>query len=254
MTAKTENEIQNLRKVGNLLARVLHELSAMVREGVSTAALDLAAEKIIRENGAIPAFLGYQPDSSTTPYPAALCVSINDEVVHGIPSSRRILKNGDIVSLDLGLSYDGFFVDSATTVCVGACDETAQTLLTATKEATSEAIKAARVGGHIGDIGAAVERVAKKYNFNIVEDLGGHAVGKAVHEKPFVPNEGKEGSGEKLVEGLVLAIEPMLCEGKGAIVLDEDGWTYRMRDGKRSAHFEHTVLLTKNGPEILTRR
>lgn len=251
MIAKTEDEIKNLRKAGKLLAEVLRDTAKLVREGVTTAALDLAAEAQIVKNAAVPVFLGYT-EGGSTPYPAALCVSVNDEVVHGIPSEKRVLKNGDIVSLDLGLSYNGFFVDSAITVCVGACDEAAQKLIEATKEATNEAIKAAKVGGRIGDIGAAVERVAQKYNFTIVEDLGGHAVGKAVHEKPFVPNEGREGSGEKLVEGLVLAIEPMLCEGKGTIVLDEDQWTYRMRDRKRAAHFEHTVLLTKNGPEILT--
>jgi methionyl aminopeptidase len=157
-----------------------------------------------------------------------------------------------MVSLDLGLSYNGYFSDSAVTLCVGACDEVAQKLITATKEATMAGIKAARVGNRIGDIGAAIEAVAKKYHFAVVEDLGGHALGKEVHEKPYIPNEGTAGTGQKLQEGLVIAIEPMLAEGKGAITLMEDEWTYRMRDKKRCAHVEHTIIITNKCPEILT--
>ena len=252
MIARSDEDITNLRKAGHILATVLKELSAMTRVGVSTAELDLAAEKSIRAAGAVPAFLGYKPQGASYPYPATLCVSINDEVVHGIPSTERVLQTGDLVKLDLGLSYEGYFVDSATTVCVGECTQEEQRLLEATKEATRDAIAAAKVGGRVGDIGAAVERVAKKYNFEIVQDLGGHAVGKSVHEKPFIPNEGREGEGELLKEGLVLAIEPMFALGGGDIELEADDWTYRTRDGKRSSHFEHTVILTKNGPEILT--
>ncbi|MDO8548124.1 MAG: type I methionyl aminopeptidase [bacterium] len=252
MIAKSEDEIKNLRKAGKILAEVLDALVQRVEVGVTTAQLDVQAESMIREKGALPVFLGYKPEGAAYPYPATLCVSINDEVVHGIPSEKRFLTNGDIVSLDLGLSYNNYFVDSAITVCVGICDDQASKLIEATREAVTEAIKVATVGGHIGDIGAAVVRVAKKYNFGVVEDLGGHAVGKAVHEKPFIPNEGKEGEGEEIKLGMVLAIEPMLAEGKGAIKLDKDEWTYRMRDGKRAAHFEHTVLITEKGPEILT--
>jgi len=252
MIAKTADEINNLRIAGKILAGVLVDVAKLVKPGVSTAELDLAAEKIIREKGGVPAFLGYKPEGAAYPYPATLCVSINDEVVHGLPSEDRILKEGDIVSLDEGLSYNEYFVDHAVTLCVGEADEKTKKLLQANREALDVAIAAAQVGGHIGDIGAAVEKVAKKYNVGIVQDLGGHAVGKAVHEKPFIPNEGEEGKGEKLVEGLVIAIEPMFAEGKGAIKLDKDEWTYRMRDGSRAAHFEHTVLLTKDGPEILT--
>jgi methionyl aminopeptidase len=250
--AKTENEIKNLRAGGKLLGHVLRELSALVAPGVTTASLDLAAEKMIREGGGMPAFLNYLPDGAAYPYPATLCVSINEEVVHGIPSVDRILKNGDMVSLDLGLSYNGYFVDSARTLCVGEGDATAKKLIEATKEATMAGIKTARVGNRVGDIGAAIEEVAKKYHFAVVEDLGGHAVGKAVHEHPYIPNEGVPGTGERLSEGLVIAIEPMLAEGKGAITLMEDEWTYRMRDKKRCAHVEHTIIITKKGPEILT--
>lgn len=254
MIAKTQDEIHNLRAAGKILAEVLRELEKMVKPGISTAELDLAAEKLIRERGAVPAFLGYKPDGASYPFPATLCVGVNDEVVHGIPSEEKILNEGDIISLDEGLSYNGYFVDSAITVGVGEIDEGAKKLLKANQEALDAAIAAAKSGGHVGDIGAAVEEVAHKHGVAVVEDLGGHAVGRSVHEKPFIPNEGKRGEGEKLQEGLVIAIEPMFAEGKGAIKLDDDQWTYRMKDGKRAAHFEHTVLITERGAEVLTAR
>lgn len=268
MIAKTEEELKNLRAAGKILAGVLHDLALRAKDGVSTAELDLFAEHVIRARGAVPAFLGYKPEGAATPYPAALCVSINDEVVHGIPSAARLLRKGDVVALDLGLSYNGYFVDAARTLRVGyedkgeiigekslmASDPDAKgrALIAATKEALAAAIAVTRPGGHIGDIGAAVGRVAKKYKFSVVEDLGGHAVGRAVHEKPFIANEGKEGEGEEIVEGLVLAIEPMFAEGKGAIVLGADQWTYKMKDHSRAAHVEDTVLVTKIGAEVLT--
>ncbi|MES2203030.1 MAG: type I methionyl aminopeptidase [Patescibacteria group bacterium] len=252
MIAK-EKDFADLRKAGKMLAHVLRELVVMTKVGVTTAELDLAAERMIKEFDAVPVFLGYKPEGSPTPYPASLCVSINDEVVHGIPHETVVIQDGDVVSLDLGLSYNGYFVDAARTVAVGEVDSAAQLLLIATKEALDAAIKAAKVGGYTGDIGAATVEVATKYKLGIVEDLGGHAVGRAVHEKPFIANDGVAGEGDKLLEGHVLAIEPMLCEGRGAIILDRDQWTYRMEDGKRAAHFEDTVILTKNGPEILTR-
>lgn len=252
MIAKTEDEIKNLQAAGKILAEVLADVTKLVKPGVSTAELDLAAEAAIRARGAVPAFLGYQPEGAAYPFPATLCVAVNDEVVHGIPSVQKILQEGDTISLDEGLSYNGFFVDSAITVRVGEVDAGAVKLLNATREALDAAIAAAKAGAHIGDIGAAVVRVAKKYNLGVVEDLGGHSIGKVVHEKPFIPNEGEVGEGPEIKLGMVLAIEPMLAEGKGAIILDKDEWTYRMRDGKRAAHFEHTVLITKDGPEILT--
>lgn len=270
MIATTEEQKKNIRAAGKILAGVLADTAKLLKEGVTTAELDLAAEHAIRARGAVPSFLHYKPEGAAYPYPAALCVSINDEVVHGIPNAKRILRNGDIVSLDAGLSYQGYFVDAARTYIVGDDTTTISTagemslkarglgdlkahqLIAATKEALQGAIAAARVGKHVGDIGAAVVRVAANRKFAIVQDLGGHAVGAAVHEKPFIANEGHEGEGEELVEGMVLAIEPMLAEGKGDIILDEDEWTYRMEDGKRAAHFEDTVLLTKDGPEILT--
>jgi methionyl aminopeptidase len=197
--------------------------------------------------------LGYKPEGAHKPFPAVLCVSINEEVVHGIPSQDRLLEEGDIVTLDLGLSYQGYFVDSAVTVCVGECDAAARKLIDATREALTVAIKAAKAGNRLGDIGAAVEEVAHRSKLAIVEDLGGHAVGKAVHEKPYIANFGEPGTGEKIVEGMVLALEPMLAEGSAKIVLERDEWTYRTADRSRAAHFEHTILVTKDGPEILTK-
>jgi len=253
MIAKTQKEIDHLRTAGKALSEVLQEVAALVHVGVTTAALDLAAEKGIETRGAKAAFLGYKPDGARTAYPAVLCVSVNDEIVHGIPSEKKILKEGDVVSLDLGLSYEGFFVDSAITLCVGKSDAAAKKLLSATRDATAAAIAAARIGNHVGDIGAAVEEVAKRAGLSVVEDLGGHAVGKAVHEQPFIPNEGCVGEGVEITEGMVLAIEPMLALGSPKIVLAKDDWTYLTRDGSRAAHFEHTVLITKDGPEILTK-
>ncbi len=252
MIATKQEEIENLRKAGKILAAALRELEGMAKPGVTTSELDMAAEQYIVREGARSSFLRYQPEGASSPYPAALCVSINDEVVHGIPGGK-VLAEGDVVTVDLGLSYNGYFVDAARTVIVGEGDADARNLVEGTREALKESIKAAVVGNHIGDLGAATTEVAKKYGLGVVEDLGGHAVGKAVHEKPFIANDGRAGEGERIVEGMVLAIEPMLCEGKGAIILDEDDWTYRMEDGGRAAHFEDTVLVTKDGPEILTR-
>ncbi len=269
MIATTPEQLKSLRAGGKILAGVLKDVAALCKEGVTTAELDLACEHAIRARGAVPAFLDYEPPGASYPFPAALCVAINDEVVHGIPDEKRLLRNGDVLSIDAGLSYKGYFVDAARTLIVGSTTEMvfggerslivhgigdlkAHQLVAATKEALQAAVSMARAGKHIGDIGASVMRVARNRGFAIVEDLGGHAVGGAVHEKPFIGNTGKEGEGEELVVGMVLAIEPMLAEGKGAIILDEDEWTYRTADGKRAAHFEDTVLITESGAEVLT--
>ncbi len=253
MIIETDDDKKQLRAAGNILSGVLKDLEAAAKEGITTAELDLMAEHAIVARGAVPAFLNYKPDGAAIPYPAALCISINDEVVHGIPSQKRILRNGDIVSLDLGLSYNGYFVDSARTLIVGGeGDAPARRLIAATREALNAAVAAAHAGAHTGDIGAAVERVARKYKLGVVKDLGGHAVGRAVHEKPFIGNEGNEGEGEVLPAGMVLAIEPMLSEGKGDIILAEDNWTYKMRDRSRAAHFEQTIIVGEGAPEILT--
>ena len=253
MIATTPEDFKNLRTAGKILAGVLADTALQVRGGISTAELDLFAEHAIRARGGSPSFLDYQPEGAAYPYPAALCVSINREVVHGIPRAERKIKYGDIVSLDLGLSYNGYFVDAARTVYVGKePDDKARILIDGTKEALATALGATRVGGHVGDIGDAVARIARARGLGVVQDLGGHAVGRAVHEKPFIPNEGKRGEGEKIVSGMVLAIEPMLAEGKGEVVVEDDEWTHSMADGKRAAHFEDTVIVTENGVEILT--
>jgi methionyl aminopeptidase len=253
MIAKTQEEIQNLRTAGKILAQALREVSRLVKPSVSTAALDLAAEKYIRDNGCVPAFLNYSQEGSAYPFPAALCVSIDDEVVHGIPREDRIIKKGELVMLDLGLSYKGYFSDAAITVVAGQGDEKGKKLIEATQEAIAAAIKVAKPGATTGDLGAAIETVGKKYGLGIVEELGGHSLGKVPHEKPFVPNAARAGTGEKLVEGLVLAIEPIFTEGRGDIVLADDEWTYLTADHSRSAETEHTVLITKNGAEVLTK-
>jgi methionyl aminopeptidase len=255
MIATTPDQIKALRAAGRILAGVLKDVEALCKEGTTTAELDLAAEHATRARGGVPSFLNYQPEGAAYPYPASLCVSINDEVVHGIPNEKRILRKGDVLSIDAGLSYQGYYVDAARTLIVGgpkSGDRKANELIAATREALDASLAVIRPGKHLGDIGAAVMRVAGNRGFAIVEDLGGHAVGGAVHEKPFIANEGREGTGDEILEGMVLAIEPMLTEGKGAIVLDEDEWTYRMEDGKRAAHFEETILVTKDGAEVLT--
>lgn len=254
MIATQQSDIDNLRKAGKILAHVLHEVEKLTVSGATTAELDIAAERMILEQGAVPAFLNYKPSGAAYAFPAALCVSVNDEVVHGIPSEEHVLHDGDIVTIDLGLSYNGLFVDAALTVLVGECDAGAQNLRTGTQEALKAAIAAVKPGSHIGDIGAAVEAVAKKYKLSIVEELGGHALGKAPHEKPFIPNVGKKGQGGKIPLGMVLALEPILSEGKSIIVLDDDQWTYRTKDHSRTAHVEHTILVTEDGAEILTVR
>jgi methionyl aminopeptidase len=252
MIAKTQEEIAGLRAAGKLLAEALRHTAALVKPGINTAELDLAAEKFIRDHGAVPAFLNYKPDGASYAFPAALCVSINDEVVHGIPSEEYVIEEGDLVMLDLGLSLDGYFADMATTVCAGEIDEKGRVLVDATQEAFRAALKAAKPGARMGDIGAAIQAVAEKHGLGVVEELGGHSLGRVAHEAPFVPNTGVAGRGHVLVEGLVLAIEPIFTEGGGDIELMDDEWTYVTADGSRSAETEHTVLITKDGAEILT--
>ncbi len=270
MIATDPQDIKNLRAAGSILAGVLQDLQALAKDGVSTAELDLAAEHAIRARGAVPAFLNYMQEDSPYPFPAALCVAVNHEVVHGIPSANRFLHNGDVLSLDLGLSYNGLFVDAARTMIVGVHtdfanpageqslrpsegDPKAQKLLRATHEALEAALSVVHAGARVGDIGAAVMRVAGKYGVSVVEELGGHGLGKTPHEAPFVGNIGREGEGELLQEGEVLAIEPILTEGNGKIMLEKDQWTISTKDKKRAAHFEDTVIVTKSGVEVLTR-
>lgn len=252
---KTKEEIEILREGGKRLAAVLYKVKDMVKPGVSTKDLDLYAEKLIREMGDVPAFLNYRPAGAKTPFPASLCVSVNDEVVHGIPDKKRALKEGDIVSIDLGLKHRGLFTDMAVTVGVGAVSPASQKLMDTTEKALQVAIDAARGGSTVGDIGHAVESFVRgqKTQYGIVEVLSGHGVGRAIHEDPYIPNFGKAGKGEKLVPGMVVALEPMLNNGTKNVTLDDDGYTFRTADGKKSAHFEKTILITEGEAEILTK-
>ncbi len=247
-----KKEVEALREGGKRLATILRKVVKEVRPGISTKELDNLAEKLIREGGDEPAFLNYTPDGAKFPYPATLCVSINNEIVHGIPSHKRILKEGDIVGLDLGLKHKGFFTDMAMTVPVGGIDKEAKKLIEVTGKSLMKGIEAAKNGGFIGDIGEAIENFVKPHGYGIVKILGGHGVGEKVHEDPYVPNYGKSGTGPKLVPGMVLALEPMLNEGRDKVFLDNDGYTFKTKDGKRSAHFEHTILITEDKAEILT--
>ena len=250
---KTKKEIKVLREGGKRLATVLYKVKEKVMPGVSTKDLDKYAEKLIKDMGDVPAFLNYRPAGVRTPFPATLCTSVNEEVVHGIPSADKILKEGDIISIDLGLQHKGLFTDMALTVPVGTVSNSTLKLLEVTEQALQVGISAIRPDTRVGDIGHAIESFVRPHHYGIVEILSGHGVGRAIHEDPYIPNFGQKEKGEKLLPGMVIAIEPMLNNGTKNVILDKDGYTYRTTDGKKSAHFEHTVLVTKEGAEILTR-
>jgi methionyl aminopeptidase len=253
VTIKTKEEIEVLREGGKRLAFILEEVGKATKAGVSTLDLDKLAQKLVEEGGDKAAFLNFKPAGAKRAYPATICISINDEIVHGIPNENsKIIKDGDIVSLDMGLVHKGLFTDSAITVGVGEVDEVGKSLIEDTKNALYAGIDAVKEGGHVRDISYAIERYVRPKHLGIVEELCGHGVGYKVHEDPYIPNFCLESKGEKLKAGMVLAIEPMLNEGTKHIKLDADGWTYRTADGKRSAHFEHTIVVTKDGVEILT--
>ena len=248
---KTKEQIEIIREGGKILAKILEETAKIVKPGISTYDLDRFARGLIEKGGDIPAFLNYKPEGISNPYPASLCVSVNNEIVHGIPSKNKILKEGDVVSLDLGLKHKGLFTDHAVTVPVGEISKRDQELLDTTKKSLELGIWAARGGNTVGDIGHAIESfVHKKYG--IVRELAGHGVGVKVHEDPYVPNYGKEHSGQKLIPGMIIAIEPMLNIGRDDIVVEADDWTIKTADGSHSAHFEHTILITEGDAEILT--
>jgi methionyl aminopeptidase len=245
---KSAREIEIMAEGGRILAATVAMLEREVRPGLSTADLDTLAEQFIRgHDGAVPAFKGLYG------FPGSVCTSINNEIVHGIPSRRRVLRDGDIVSIDVGVGYRGYFTDSAVTVPVGQVDAEAERLLAVTRSSLDAGIAAARAGAHIGDIGAAVQAVVERAGFSVVRDLVGHGIGTEFHEEPQVPNYGKPKRGVKLVPGLTLAIEPMVNAGGPATRTLPDKWTIVTVDGSRSAHFEHTVAITENGPRVLTR-
>jgi methionyl aminopeptidase len=245
IVCKTPAELERMRGANVLVADVLAELRALVEPGISTADLDAVAERRIREAGGVPAFKGYRG------YPATLCASVNEQVVHGIPS-RRALVSGDIVSLDIGANVNGFFGDAAVTVGVGTIEPEVARLLRVTEQALYEAIAVVRVGARISDLGHAVQQYVEAQGFSVVREFVGHGIGVALHEEPQIPNYGQPGRGPRLAEGMVLAIEPMVNIGKPAVKVLADGWTAVTKDGSRSAHFEHTVAVTAQGPWILT--
>lgn len=252
---KSKEEIQILREGGKRHAEILLALKKMVQPGIKASFLNSEAERLILDGGDKPAFLNYQPHSSARPFPASLCVSINDEIVHGIPNEddTKILKEGDIVTLDLGITHKGLITDAAITVPVGKISKELETLLEVTEKALMMGIKAAKGGKRVGDIGMVIERTAISHGYGVVEELSGHGVGYEVHEDPFVPNYGEAGKGEVLKPGMVIAIEPIFNLGSRDVFVDKDGYTYRTIDGKPSAHFEHTIVITKGEPEILTK-
>ncbi len=249
---KTDSEIERLRKGGPILAAILRQVAEKVTPGITTGELNTYAHELITKAGHTPAFLNYKPEGQDFPYPASLITSVNAEVVHGIPG-KKVLKEGDIVALDLGLNYEGVFLDHAITVPVGAIGGKDKELLAVTEEALAKGIEAIVPGATVGDIGYAIESFVKPYKLGIVRVLSGHGVGRAIHEDPYIPNYGKPGKGAKLVPGMVIAIEPMLTRGSEDIITMPDGYTLKTVDGSRSAHFEHTVLITETGAEILTK-
>ena len=242
---RTEDEVDLIRTSARLVGLCLDHLETLVQPGVSTLDLDRAAEEFVRDHKATPAFLGYRG------YPATLCVSVNEVVVHGIPDGR-VLKDGDIVGCDMGVVVDGYYGDSARTFPVGTIKPEAQKLLDVTREAMHKGIAQAVVGNRIGDIGHAVQSHVEAHGFSVVRDLVGHGIGRQLHEEPQVPNYGRPGKGLKLELGQVLAIEPMVNLGRADVVTQGDGWTVVTRDGRWSAHFEHTIAVGREAPEILS--
>lgn len=249
---KTPNEIEIIREGGKILATVLEKVAKKVAPGVSTYELDQYTYKLIKEGGDVPAFLNYKPEGASKEFPATICISVNNEVVHGIPKRSKILKEGDIVSLDLGLKHKGYFTDHAVTVPVGKISKKDRELLDTTKKALELGIWAARGGDTVGDIGHAIESFVNR-KYGIVRELAGHGVGIKIHEDPYVPNYGKAGKGQKLIPGMIIAIEPMLNMGSEHIINADDNWTIKTYDGSHSAHFEHTILITEGEAEILTK-
>jgi len=244
---KSPAELEKMRRAGAVVAQVLVEIAELVKPGATTADLDLFAQTRTKELGAKPAFKGYHG------FPATLCVSVNEEVVHGIPSKKRILKEGDIVGIDFGVILDGWFGDSARTFAVGKIAPEAQKLLEITEKSLHLGIEQARAGQHLFDIGHAVQNFVESHGYSVVREFVGHGIGKSLHEDPQVPNFGIRGKGMLLKPGMVLAIEPMINAGKPEVRVLSDGWTAVTVDKALSAHFEHTVAITEQGPEILTR-
>ena len=248
---KTEDEIELMRQANQLVGKTLGELAKHIKPGVTTLQLDKVADEFIRDHGAVPTFKGF-PNPYGRPFPASICTSVNDVVVHGVPDEKTVLKEGDIISIDCGTLLNGFNGDSCYTFCVGEVSEEVKTLLKVTKEALYLGIQAAQAGHHVGDISAAVQDHCERHKYGIVRELTGHGIGREMHEDPPVPNYGRRGNGTMLKASMCIAIEPMITMGKRDIWLDEDRWTVRTRDGKPAAHFEHTICIRKGQAEILS--
>jgi methionyl aminopeptidase len=249
---KTQDEIEKMKIAGKRHAEILDKVSQMIKPGISTWELDQYAEKLVREYGDVPAFKNYKPKGMKTSFPATLCTSVNDQVVHGIPSRDVILKDGDIISIDLGIHHEGVFTDAAITVPVGNVDTEKLKMIDVAWGALEAGIQAVKPGSYIGDISYAVQQHIGKH-YGIIEGFAGHGVGRYIHEDPFIPNYGKSGTGELLKPGMTIAIEPMITLGKKYWDILPDDWTVVTRDGSIAAHVEHTVLVTEEGYKILTK-
>jgi methionyl aminopeptidase len=249
---KTKEDIAILREGGKRHAAILKKVAEAIRPGMSTIELDTIAHDLIRAEGDVPSFLNFTPQGAKFPFPGSICISVNNEIVHGIPGSR-VLQDGDIVKLDLGLTHEKLITDAAITVCVGTPSKEDEELMYHTEKALEIGIRAAKGGATVYDIGEAIERYLLGHNINIIEDLCGHGVGYSVHEDPFVPNYAwEDGKKIKLVPGMVIAIEPITTLGDEGMELSDDGFTYTTKDGSNAVQFEHTILITKGEPEILT--
>lgn len=244
---KSQSEIQKIAAACRIVAEILENLKTFVKTGISTAEIEAYVDREIKKRNAIPAFKGYRG------YPSCVCISVNDQVVHGIPSRTTRLGNGDIVSIDLGVILDGFYGDAAITIPVGNISPSASRLITVTEEAFYKGIEKAVAGNRISDISASIQEHVESNGFSVVRAFVGHGIGRSLHEEPQVPNFGKPGQGPRLKEGMTLAVEPMVNAGGPDIRILDDGWTAVTADGSLSAHYEHTIVITKNGPEILTK-
>lgn len=246
VTIKNASELELMREAGRILATVHDELAKIIRPGISTYEIDQEGERLIRSFGCIPSFLNYEG------YPASICVSVNEEVVHGIPSKKRFLKEGDIVSLDAGVIYKGYHSDAARTHAVGTISKEAADLIEVTKQSFFEGIKQAKPGNHLHDISAAIGAYAESFGYGVVRDLTGHGIGTHLHEDPMVPNYRQKNRGIELVPGMTLAIEPMINAGTHSVYWLDDDWTVVTDDGKLSAHYENTIVITEDGCDILS--
>ena len=254
VTIKSKREIELMREAGRVTALTHKAIEDAIKPGMTTADIDRIAEETMKKYGAVSAEKGYDPGiRGVPPYPAATCISINDEVIHGVPSSKRVIKDGDIVSVDLVALKNGYNGDAARTFLVGNVSKEARRLVEVTKQAFFEGIKYAKKGNRIGDVSHAIGEFVEKNGFNVVKEFQGHGIGRQMHEDPGIPNYGKQGRGIRLEPGMTLAIEPMVMAGSDEILELEDGWTIITEDGERAAHYENTILITENEPEILTK-